>query len=261
MKKILLIILSFTTFNLFAQEYQISFGSFNLNAHINNNHNFTYTLYYRDKQFINESSLGFELSKPLTQLTQFTLLGIDSSEVESKWKPIWGEQDEIENNYKQIIFHLKSINSNAILIDVQFRLFKDGLGFRYMFPEQNNLQYFIVKDELTQFHLNGNHKAFWIPGDFDTNEYMYTTSKLSEINAVEVAAKEKDIAVTSLIGNQSVQTPLMMKSDDGLYINIHEAALLNYPAMNLTLDKSNFSFTSSLVPDPVGNWGFSAEQH
>ena len=140
MKKLLLIILSFTTFNLFAQEYQIGFGSFNLNTHINNNHNFTYTLYYKDKQVINESSLGFELSKPATILNQFSLLGIDSNVVESNWKPIWGEQDEIENNYKQITFHLKSRNTFSVLIDMQFRLFKDGLGFRYIFPEQNNFE-------------------------------------------------------------------------------------------------------------------------
>lgn len=253
MRKFLLIVLIFTSFNLNAQERLIQFGSLVLSANINENHYFTYSLSFKGKKVLQESSIGFDLAKPNVQLTQFTLLGIDSTEVESKWKPIWGEQDEIENNYKQITFHLKSFTEKPIKLDIQFRLFRDGLGFRYIFPQQDNLQYFIVKDELTQFHLNGNHKAFWIPGDFDTNEYMYTTSKLSEINAVEVAAKEKDIAVTSLIGIQSVQTPLMMKSDDGLYINIHEAALLNYPAMNLTLDKSNFSFTSSLVPDPVGN--------
>lgn len=253
MRKFLFIVLIFTSFNLNAQERLIQVGSLVFNANINENHHFTYSLSYKGKKVLHESSIGFDLAKPNVQLTQFTLLGIDSSKVESKWNPIWGEQDEIENNYKQVVFHLKSLNSTPIFLDVEFRLFKDGLGFRYFFPQQNNLQYFIVKDELTQFQLNGNHKAFWIPGDFDTNEYMYTTSKLSEINAFEVAAKEKDIAVTSFIGENSVQTPLMMKSDDGLYINIHEAALLNYPAMNLTLDKNNFNFTTSLVPDPVGN--------
>ena len=235
------------------QDNQFDFGSFKLITSLNAENQFFYALDYKSKPIIKKSTLGFHLSKPSIHLNQFIILGIDSNKVESKWKPIWGEQDEIENKYKLITFHLKSINTTEVLLDIQFRLFHDGLGFRYVFPEQNNLQYFIVKDELTQFHLNGDHKAFWIPGDFDTNEYMYTTSKLSEINAVEVAAKEKDIAVTSLIGLNSVQTPLMMKSDDGLYINIHEAALLNYPAMNLTLDKSNFSFTSSLVPDPVAN--------
>ena len=138
-------------------------------------------------------------------------------------------------------------------MDVQFRIFKDGIGFRYIFPKQNNLQHFIIKDELTEFHLSSDHKAFWIPGDFDTNEYMYNTTKLSEVNAFKAASREKDIAVTSLISNSSVQTPLMLKSEDGIYINIHEAALLNYPAMNLNLDKTNFTLTSKLVPDPVGN--------
>lgn len=254
MKKYSLIIfISFVSFFVKGQNHQFEFGPIKLSSSLNGKHQFTYALTCNNKVVLKPSYIGFELTKPNTSLAQFAVLGIDSSIVESKWKPIWGEQDEIENNYKQITFHLKSIHTKPILIDIEFRLFKDGLGFRYFFPEQDNLQYFIVKDELTQFNLNGNHKAFWIPGDYDTNEYMYSTSKLSEINATEVASKEKDIAVTSLIDNQSVQTPLMMKSDDGLYINIHEAALLNYPAMNLTLDKNNFSFTSSLVSDPVGN--------
>jgi hypothetical protein len=253
MKNKYFLALLFVSTNLIAQQNKFSFGSFNLITSLNTNKQFAYQLEYTGKHIIKESTIGFDLAKPALQLTQFNVLGIDSIEVKNKWKPIWGEQDEIENHYKQITFHLQSLNTNTILVDVQFRIFKDGIGFRYIFPKQNNLQYFIVKDEFTQFHLAGDHKAFWIPGDFDTNEYMYNTTKLSEVNALAAASKEKDIAVTSLISEHSIQTPLMLKSDDGIYINIHEAALLNYPAMNLNLDKTNFALTSTLVSDPVGN--------
>jgi glucan 1,4-alpha-glucosidase len=134
-----------------------------------------------------------------------------------------------------------------------FRVFDDGVGFRYEFPQESSLKHFIVGDEMTQFNLAGNHKTFWISGDYDTNEYLYNTTKLSEIDALKAAAKEKDIALQAVIGTNTVQTPLMMKTNDGIYINIHEAALVNYPAMNLTLDKKTFTFTAHLVPDAVGN--------
>jgi hypothetical protein len=245
--------LIFVSTSLFAQKSAFRFSDFELSTSLNNSKQFTYSLNYLGKHIIKESSIGFDLAKPLQKLVAFNLLSIDTSEVNTTWKPIWGEQDEIQNNYKEITYHLESINSPSILMDVQFRIFKDGIGFRYIFPKQNNLQHFIIKDELTEFHLSSDHKAFWIPGDFDTNEYMYNTTKLSEVNAFKAASREKDIAVTSLISNYSVQTPLMLKSEDGIYINIHEAALLNYPAMNLNLDKTNFTLTSKLVPDPVGN--------
>ena len=248
-----LIALLIMSTNLFAQQNKFSFGSVNLNTSQSTDKHFNYSINLKDKELVKESSIGFELAKPLQKLTQFNILSIDTSVVNKTWEPIWGEQDAIQNNYKEVTFHLESINTPTILMDIQFRIFKDGVGFRYNFPTQNNLQYFIVKDELTQFHLSGDHKAFWIPGDFDTNEYMYNTTKLSEINAIEAASKEKDIAVTSVISNQSVQTPLMLKSADGFYINIHEAALLNYPAMNLNLDKDNFTLTTALVPDAFGN--------
>ena len=214
---------------------------------------FTYAVYYKNKSVVASSSLGMLLSKPAIALNTFNLLGVDSSMVDNTWEPVWGEQNSIRNKYKEFVFHVTDQKTNTYFVNIIFRLFEDGVGFRYEFPKQKNLNYFIVKEEQSQFTLTGDHKTFWIPGDFDTNEYAYNTTKLSEIDAYAASAKEKDIAVVSLINPDAVQTPLMMKSAEGLYINIHEAALVNYPAMNLLLNKESLSFTSVLVPDAVGN--------
>lgn len=236
-----------------AQTSTTNFQNITLTAAIDSEGKFNYSLYYKNKPVIYPAKIGFELNKPKMVLNEFILVSIDSNEVNNTWKPIWGEEDEIKNNYKQLIFHLKDKKDSEILLDIEFRLFSDGIGFRYKFPKQKNLTHFIIGNELTEFKMSGDHKAFWIPGDYDTNEYSYNTTKLSAIESIVAAGKEKDIAVVSLIGPTSVQTPLMMKSQNGLYINIHEAALIDYPVMNLTLNKQDFVFTTALVPDPVGN--------
>ncbi|MEY4278449.1 MAG: hypothetical protein RL377_453 [Bacteroidota bacterium] len=228
-------------------------GTVQFIANVNENGNFEYSVYYKNKPVVVNSDLAMELSKPELLLNEFILTSVDSSKVDQSWEPVWGEQNSIRNKYKQFIFHLTDKATSTYFINIIFRLFEDGVGFRYEFPKQKKLQYFILKNELTQFKMTGDHKAFWIPGDFDTNEYAYNTTKLSEIDAIEASAKEKDIAVVSLICNGAVQTPLMMKSKEGLYINIHEAALLDYPAMNLDLNRESLTFTSELVPDAVGN--------
>jgi glucan 1,4-alpha-glucosidase len=220
---------------------------------VSNSDKLYYSLIYKGKKVIEPSHLGFSFGKPAVSLTRFSIVQIDSSAKDETWTPVWGEVNKIRNNYKELGLKLKDQSSSGIIVKVIFRIFDDGLGFRYEFLEQSALHHFIVSDELTQFALAANHKAFWIPGDYDTNEYPYNTTKLSEIDALTEANKEPDIAVKSPIGSNSVQTPLMMKSDDGLYINIHEAALINYPAMNLVLDKKTLTFTSHLVPDAVGN--------
>ncbi len=178
-------------------------------------------------------------------------MGQDRKSVDETWKPVWGEYSTIRNNYEQLTVHLK--HRSGKLLNIVFRVFADGVGFRYEFPRQNGLTYFVIKDERTQFHLSGNHKVFWIPGDFDTNEYAYTASLLSEVNNTAVVGGATDIAVRTVTDSLAVQTPLMMKTADGLYINIHEAALLNYPAMQLHVDKNGFILSSSLVPDAYNN--------
>jgi glucan 1,4-alpha-glucosidase len=211
----------------------------------------TYSLKLGAETVVENSQIGFELSKPALKLNTFIWLGIDTSTVNETWKPVWGEVCEIKNHYRKLVVHLKS--PSKVLLDLEFRVFDEGLGFRYCFPEQPDFKHFVVKSEQTQFNLAGNHKTFWIPGDYDTNEYLYNTTLLSEIEAIKAASREKDIALQSVIGKNTVQTPLMMKSKTGHYINIHEAALVNYPVMHLDLDKTTFTFTSHLTPDAVGN--------
>ena len=217
------------------------------------NGNVSYQISYKNKAIIEPSTLGFSLNKPKKLLNKFEIISVDSSTFDETWKPVWGEVSSIKNNYKELKIKLKDKAKAENLVNIIFRVFDDGVGFRYDFPKESSIEHFIVGDELTQFNLAGNHKTFWIPGDYDTNEYLYNTTKLSEIDAIRASDKETDIALKAVIGANTVQTPLMMHTADGIYINIHEAALVNYPAMNLTLDKKTFTFTAHLVPDAVGN--------
>lgn len=237
----------------FAQRIQLSSPSGVTRLRIENSDHLVYSLSFKGRSVIDPSSLGLVFSRPDAKLNQFEITKIDSSAKDETWAPVWGEVNKIRNHYKELNLTLKDKSENGIIVKVIFRLFDDGLGFRYELPEQASLKHFILNDELTQFKVTGDHKTFWIPGDYDSNEYPYNTTLLSEIDALTQLSKEPDIAVKSPIGPTAVQTPLMMKSKDGLYLNIHEAALVNYPAMNLVLDKKTFAFTSHLVPDAVGN--------
>lgn len=251
--KILAIVLLLSNSYGYTQRYTLSSPSSSVRLTISNSNSLSYSLSFKGRKVIEPSSLGFKLLKPQVSLSQFTIVKVDSSSHDEIWTPVWGEVSKIRNYYKELILSLKDKSGSNIAINVIFRVFDDGLGFRYEFPEQTGFKHFIVSDELTQFSVAGDHKTFWIPGDYDTNEYLYNTTRLSEIDAIKEADKEPDIAVKSLISANAVQTPLMMKSDDGLYINIHEAALINYPAMDLELDKKTLTFASHLVPDAVGN--------
>ena len=210
-----------------------------------------YQISYKSKEVIAPSSLGFTFKKPVADLRKFNVIRIDSSTFDETWSPILGEVKDIRNQYKQLSLELKDAGISGIIIQINFRIYDDGIGFRYNFPKQDNLNHFIVDNEWSTFKMTGDHTAFWIPGDYDTNEYTYNKSKLSEIDASAAAAKEKDIALTSPIGKNFIQSPLMLKSAEGLYINVHEAALLNYPVMHLQVNGS--TLTSQLTPDAVGN--------
>lgn len=220
------------------------------------NGEFTYKVIFKNKPVIHSSRLGFSLNKPQVDLTRFKIISTDTSSYNGTWKPVWGEVSEIKNRFNQVKIRLQDLNKTDIVVDLTFVVYNDGLAFRYEFPDQKAFKHFIIKEELTQFALAADNKTFWIPGDYDTNEYLYNTTLLSEIDAISAANKEKDIAVQSLIGPNAVQTPLMMKSPDNIYINIHEAALINYAAIHLVLDKSSNTFTSHLVPDVIGNKGY-----
>ena len=212
----------------------------------------TYSLQFKQKPVVKDSRLGVVLADGFLN-DDFELIGSDRKTVDETWKPIWGEVSQIRNNYEQLVVYLKQKKAPNRLLNIVFRVFDDGIGFRYEFPKQPDLKYFIVKDELTEFALAGDHTAFWIPGDYDTNEYPYTTSKLSEIDNRILVNSSTDIAVRTAPDPYAVQTPLMLKTKEGLYINIHEAALVNYPAMQLHVDRADFRLSSNLVPDPVGN--------
>ncbi|OQP59240.1 alpha-glucosidase [Niastella vici] len=230
---------------------EISRGPVSLQFSITEDGKPVYAILYNGRDVVKPSTLGFMLESDSLFYKGFSLISADRKTVDETWVPVWGEYSSIRNNYEQLTAHLK--HRSGKLLDIVFRVFADGVGFRYEFPKQTGLTYFVVKDECTQFQLTGNHKAFWIPGDFDTNEYAYTTSLLSEVNNAPVVRAATDIAVRTVTDSLAVQTPLMLKTADGLYINIHEAALLNYPAMQLHIDKSGFKLSSNLVPDAYNN--------
>ncbi len=212
-----------------------------------------YAIYFNQKPVIVPSRLGFTLNGSPALEKSFELVGTDKTSIDESWRPVWGEVSSIRNHYNQLTVKLREKNPPRRLLTIVFRVFEDGVGFRYEFPKQPNLGYFIISNELTEFRLTGDHKTFWIPGDYDTNEYPYTTSKLSEIDALKVSAKYTDIAIRVPHNPYAVQTPLMMKTADGLYLNIHEAALTDYAAMQLIIDRGKFIMTASLVPDATGN--------
>lgn len=247
----LLFILCFSL-NAAAQEIASPSGRLSLSFRLSDAGEPTYTLSFAGRPVVLRSKLGIELKDAPALTNGFTVAKSETSEKDETWQPVWGEVKSIRNRYRELAVTLQQTSGDGRTLLVRFRLFDDGLGFRYEFPEQEKLKYFIVTDEKTEFNLTGDHKAFWIPGDYDTNEYAYSTTKLSEVDAAR-GRKDVAIAVKSIPGDNVVQTPLMLKTADGLYVNIHEAALVNYPAMNLTVNRQTFSLSSHLVPDALDN--------
>ena len=235
-----------------------------------------YELYFKNKVVIKPSTLGLELKKEdankktdfewtarkdhdrldskTNLMTGFTVANTQTATFDETWTPVWGEEKEIRNHYNELTVTLNQAANDRQMV-IRFRLFNDGLGFRYEFPQQKNLNYFVIKEEHSQFAMAGDHTAFWIPGDYDTQEYDYTTSRLSEIRGLMKKAYTENSS-QKLATPTAVQTALMMKTDDGLYINLHEAALVEYSCMNLNLDDKNMVFESWLTPDAQGNKGY-----
>ncbi len=232
-----------------------------LNFWLNDQGEPLYEVAYKNKEVLLPSAMGFELKQTMNNEVLPALKGnlviTASSQTgsDTKWKPVWGDVKEIRDNYNQLAVTLSQKGVKAILFNIIFKVFDDGVGFRYEFPKQNNLNHFIVSEEKTEFHLTGNHKAFWIPGDYDSNEFSPNITTLSEVNGDD-PKYAANIFAHQFFDKHSVQTPLMLKTKDGLYINIHEAALVNYPAMNLHIDKSDFTLSSVLVPDALGNMAY-----
>ncbi|AYA36858.1 glycoside hydrolase family 97 protein [Hymenobacter oligotrophus] len=205
-----------------------------------------YQLSFGQKQVLKPSRLGVLLQGQPGFDKGLTVIKVDSAQADETWAPVWGEVKQIRNRYKELLVTLQQPGTEKRQMQVRFRLFDDGLGFRYEWPQHPNLQYFVVQQERTEFNLPANHKAFWIPGDYDSNEYAYQTTRLSEVNTLPITPIQLKAAPTT------VQTPLMLKSDDGLYVNIHEAALVNYPAMMLNVDTKNYALGAQLVPTATG---------
>ena len=212
-----------------------------------------YTLSYKGKPVIKRSRLGLE-AEDFSLREGFQLQKAETATFDETWKPVWGEVSSIRNHYNELAVTLHQPKDDRT-IRIRFRLYDDGLGFRYEFPEQKNLVYFVIKDEYSEFAMAGDHKAFWIPGDYDTQEYDYTESHLSEIRKLMKAAVTFNTSQTPF-SPTGVQTALMMKSADGLYINLHEAALVDYPCMSLELDDKTMTFRSWLTPDAQGKKGY-----
>ena len=220
----------------------------------------TYQVSYKGKPVIKQSRLGLELTpsnndgiKPedTNLMNGFKVSNTETSSFKEVWKPVWGETSSILNHYNEMAVSLTQEHPNRTII-VRFRVYNDGMGLRYEFPRQSNLGYFIIKDEHTQFAMAGDHTAWWLPGDYDTQEYETVTSKLSEIRSKMKAAVTDNTSQTTF-SDTGVQTSLQMKTSDGLYINLHEAACVNYPTMHLNLDDKNMVFESWLTPDAQGN--------
>jgi hypothetical protein len=219
----------------------------------------TYQIEYKGMPVVLQSTMGFELVDDTNLLNDFRLLDTTYDSKNELWNPVWGEEREIRNHYNEMLVLLEQEVTNRKM-NIRFRVFDEGVGFRYEFPQQADFGHFIIQQERTAFAMTGDHTAHWIPGDYDTQEYDYTTSKISEIEALF------DVALTGNASQEQfsktgVQTSLMLKSDDGLYLNIHEAALLDYPAMHLNLNPGTYTFESWLTPDALGNMAYMIVPH
>lgn len=260
----------------YAQQLLSPDGNLEMNFRLDEKGSPVYDLTYKQKSVIKPSKLGLELKKEdadaavdfefkqrkdvsvLDKKTNlydgFKVTDTRTNAFDETWQPVWGEEKEIRNNYNELAVTLEQPSNDRSIV-IRFRLFNDGLGFRYEFPQQKELNYFVIKEEKTQFAMNGDHKAFWLPGDYDTQEYSTVTSRLSEIRGLMKEAVTPNSSQTPF-SQTGVQTPLMMKSEDGLYINLHEAALVDYSCMHLNLDDKTMVFESWLTPDARGDKGY-----
>lgn len=218
----------------------------------------TYKMDYNNKPVIATSRLGLELKNQKSLLDGFKMERVSRSSFDETWQPVWGEQSSIRNHYNEMAVCLSQPDDNGHLrkMIVRFRLYDDGVGFRYEWPAQDNFTYFTIKEERTEFAMTGDHTAYWIPGDYDTQEYDYTISRLSEVREKMPAVKFSYNVSSTVFSDTGVQTSLQLKTDDGIYLNIHEAACVDYSTMHLNLDEKRMVLTSWLTPDARGDKGY-----
>ncbi len=251
MKHLFSLLFLFTLSVLSAQSVQSPSGKITVNFKLGSNGQPVYAVNYKNKAVVLESALGIKLKEKPALDANFEILDSKITTFNESWKPVLGEQASIVNHYNELTIGLVSKESK-VKMNIIFRVFDEGVAFRYDFPRQAELNYFIISDEVTQFNLTENNKVFWLPGDFDSNEYEYNETKLSEIDNSKINMNN-GIGVKSIPGRYMVQTPLMMKSPSGLYLNIFEAAVVNYPVMHLKADVTNFKLKAELVPNAIGD--------
>ena len=245
----------FATGSAWAQTLKSPDGNLVLDFHLSGTETPVYSLDYKGKPIIKESKMGFVLHPDYQFNQDFEIVDTKFAESDTTWETVWGQNKEIRDNHKEMFVALRQ-KKTGWLLNIRFRLFDDGLGFRYEFPVQKELRHFIIMQENTEFSLAGDHKAFWIPADYDSNEYPVTTSRLSEVAGLKDAVLKEPLAAQAPPKELAVQTPLMLQTDEGLYVNIHEAALVDYPAMCLNLDDKTFRMSAHLTPDRNGFRGF-----
>lgn len=233
-------------------------GRLQLSFDLTNDGTPTYKMDYNNKPVIATSRLGLELKNQKSLLDGFKMERVSRSSFDETWQPVWGEQSSIRNHYNEMAVCLSQPDDNGHLREmiVRFRLYDDGVGFRYEWPAQDNFTYFIIKEERTEFAMTGDHTAYWIPGDYDTQEYDYTISRLSEVREKMPAVKFSYNVSSTVFSDTGVQTSLQLKTDDGIYLNIHEAACVDYSTMHLNLDEKRMVLTSWLTPDARGDKGY-----
>ncbi|HLO74622.1 MAG TPA: glycoside hydrolase family 97 protein [Flavobacterium sp.] len=251
MKKLSLFLFLFSGIIVQAQSILSPSKNISLEFKLSNEGKPTYKVVYKTKEVIKESTLGIVLKDNQALETGFSVLKQEVKSVNEPWNPVLGEQATIQNKYNQVIYYLSQKATNR-KINIIFKVYDEGIAFRYEFPKQEYLNYFIISDEKTEFNLVENHKAFWIPGDYDSQEYAYNETKISEIDNSKLDLNN-GIGVKSIASQSRVQSPLMLKSPSGIYMNIFEAAVVNYPIMHLDVDTKNYSLKSNLVPNAIGD--------
>lgn len=251
MKKLIFIRIMLVGYLTTAQNIKSPSNNISLDFLLFSNGKPTYSVNYKNKPVISRSNLGLLLKDGTDFTSGFIVEDTSIITFDEAWQPVLGEQTNIRNNYNQLTVHLIQ-KATLKKLNIIFKVYNEGVAFRYEFPKQANLNYFIISDEKSEFRLTDDHKAFWIPGDFDSNEYAYNETLLSAIDTEKIDLNN-GIGVKSISGKYTVQSPLMMKSTNGIYLNIFEAAVVDYPVMHLELNKENYSFTSKLVPNAIGD--------
>ena len=251
MKKIQFLIVYCFVHLVSAQQLLSPSKEVNLNFAINNLGEPTYSVFYKNKEVIKASKLGILLKDGTDLSKDFEIITSKESTFDETWQPILGEQSSIRNHYNQLSIQLKQTSTDKQL-NLVFKVYDEGVAFRYEFPFKKRVEYFVVADENTEFNLTGNHKVFWIPGDYDSQEYVYNETKLSEVDNYKLDLNN-GIALKTIESRYLVQSPLMMKTEEGLYLNIFEAAVDNYPVMHLDVNINSLELTSNLPPNAIGD--------